>query len=545
MANAIFNLTLPDNEEVKSYAPGSPERELLKAKLAEMENQQVDIPLIIGGKEIRTGNTGNIVAPHNHKKILGKYHKAGEKEIRMAIDSAMEAYKIWSVMEWQDRAAIFSRAADMITLTDWRYTLNAASMLGQSKNVHQAEIDAACETADFFRFNIYYANKIYQEQPPHSPHGMWNRMEYRPLEGFVLAIAPFNFTTFNANLPGAPAIMGNVSILKPAATSVYSAYYIVKLLEAAGLPPGVINFLPGPGSTIGDIIFNDKNFAGLHFTGSTPVFQQMWKTISNNLPNYKSYPRIVGETGGKDFVFAHKSTDIRLLGVSLIQGAFEYQGQKCSAASRAYIPKSIWLEVKEYLVSELKKLKTGDVTDFSNYNNAVIDQAAFDTITGYIKYAEESKEAEIIVGGKYNDKVGYYINPTVIVTTNPKFKTMEEEIFGPVLTVYVYDDDKYEETLHLCDETSPYALTGSIFAQDRLAIVTADKILRHAAGNFYINDKPTGAVVGQQPFGGARGSGTNDKAGSFLNLVRWVSPRTIKENFVARKDFRYPFMLEK
>ncbi len=545
MANAIFNLALPDNEEVKSYEPGSPERELLKAKLAEMENQQVDIPLIIGGKEIRTGNTGNIVTPHNHKKILGKYHKAGEKEIRMAIDSAMEAYKIWSVMEWHDRAAIFSRAADMITLTDWRYTLNAASMLGQSKNVHQAEIDAACETADFFRFNIYYANKIYQEQPPHSPHGMWNRMEYRPLEGFVLAIAPFNFTTFNANLPGAPAIMGNVAILKPAATSVYSAYYIVKLLEAAGLPPGVINFLPGPGSTIGDIIFNDKNFAGLHFTGSTPVFQQMWKTISNNLPNYKSYPRIVGETGGKDFVFAHKSADIRLLGVSLIQGAFEYQGQKCSAASRAYIPKSIWSEVKEYLVAELNKLKTGDVTDFSNYNNAVIDQAAFDTITGYIKYAEESKEAEIIVGGKYNDKVGYYINPTVIVTTNPKFKTMEEEIFGPVLTVYVYDDDKYEETLHLCDETSPYALTGSIFAQDRLAIVTADKILKHAAGNFYINDKPTGAVVGQQPFGGARGSGTNDKAGSFLNLVRWVSPRTIKENFVARKDFRYPFMLEK
>jgi 1-pyrroline-5-carboxylate dehydrogenase len=545
MANAIFNLALPENEEVKTYAPGSPERELLKAKLAEMENQPVDIPLIIGGKEIRTGDTGNIVTPHNHKHILGKYHKAGEKEVRMAIDAAMEAYKTWSVMDWQDRVAIFSRAADMITLTDWRYTINAATMLGQSKNVYQAEIDAACETADFFRFNIYYANKIYQEQPPHSPHGMWNRMEYRPLEGFVLAIAPFNFTTFNANLPGAPAIMGNVAILKPAGTSVYSAYYIIKLLEAAGLPPGVINFLPGPGSTIGNIIFNDKNFAGLHFTGSTPVFQQMWKTISNNLPNYKSYPRIVGETGGKDFVFAHKSTDVRLLGVSLIQGAFEYQGQKCSAASRAYIPKSIWPEVKEYLVTELRKLKTGDVADFSNYNNAVIDQAAFDTITGYIKYAEESKDAEIIVGGKFNDKVGYFINPTVIVTTDPKFKTMEEEIFGPVLTIYVYEDDKYEETLHLCDETSPYALTGAIFAQDRGAIVTADKILKHAAGNFYINDKPTGAVVGQQPFGGARGSGTNDKAGSFLNLVRWVSPRTIKENFVARKDFRYPFMLEK
>lgn len=545
MANAIFNLGLPDNEEVKSYAPGSPERELLKARLAEMQNEQVDIPLIIGGKEIRTGNTENIVLPHNHKKVLGKYHKAGEKEVQMAIDAAMEAYKIWSVMEWQDRAAIFSRAADMITLTDWRYTINAATMLGQSKNVHQAEIDAACETADFFRFNLYYANKIYQEQPPHSPHGMWNRMEYRPLEGFVFAIAPFNFTTFNANLPGAPAIMGNVSILKPAGTSVYSAYYIIKLLEAAGLPPGVINFVPGSGPTLGNVIFNDKNFAGLHFTGSTPVFQQMWKTISNNLPKYKTYPKIVGETGGKDFVFAHSSSDVRSLGVSLIQGAFEYQGQKCSAASRAYIPKSIWPEVKEYMVGELKKLKTGDVADFSNYNNAVIDKKAFDSITGYIKYAKESKDAEIIVGGKYNDKVGYFINPTVIVTTNPKFKTMEEEIFGPVLTVYIYEDDKFEETLHLCDETSPYALTGAIFAQDRTAIITADRILKHAAGNFYINDKPTGAVVGQQPFGGARGSGTNDKAGSFLNLVRWVSPRTIKENFVARKDFRYPFMLEK
>ncbi|MBA4406791.1 1-pyrroline-5-carboxylate dehydrogenase [bacterium] len=545
MANAIFNLALPDNEEVKSYAPGTPERELLKAKLAEMQNQKVDIPLIIGGKEIRTGNTENIVLPHNHKKVLGKYHKAGEKEVQMAIDAAMEAYKIWSVMEWQDRAAIFSRAADMITLTDWRYTINAATMLGQSKNAHQAEIDAACETADFFRFNLYYANKIYQEQPPHSPAGMWNRIEYRPLEGFVFAIAPFNFTTFNANLPGAPAIMGNVSILKPAGTSVYSAYYIIKLLEAAGLPPGVINFLPGSGPTLGNVIFNDKNFAGLHFTGSTPVFQQMWKTISNNLPKYKTYPKIVGETGGKDFIFAHHSTDVRLLGVSMIQGAFEYQGQKCSAASRAYIPKSIWPEVKEYMVSELKKLKTGDVADFSNYNNAVIDKKAFDSITGYIKYAQESKDAEIIVGGKFNDKVGYFINPTVIVTTNPKFKTMEEEIFGPVLTVYVYEDEKFEETLHICDETSPYALTGAIFAQDRLAIITADRILKHAAGNFYINDKPTGAVVGQQPFGGARGSGTNDKAGSFLNLVRWVSPRTIKENFVARKDFRYPFMLEK
>jgi 1-pyrroline-5-carboxylate dehydrogenase len=544
MANAIFNFSLPANEDVKSYAPGTPEREALKQKIKEMQNRQIDIPLIIGGKEIRTGNTSNIVMPHNHKHILGKYHKAGEKEVYMAIEAAIEAWKIWSVMEWHDRAAIFSRAADMITLTDWRYILNAATMLGQSKNVHQAEIDAACETADFFRFNIFYANKIYQEQPPHSPHGMWNRMEYRPLEGFVYAIAPFNFTTFNANLPGAPAIMGNVSILKPAATSVYSAYYIIKLLEAAGLPPGVINFLPGSGPTISNIIFENRNFAGLHFTGSTPVFQQMWKTISNNLPKYKSYPRIVGETGGKDFVFAHKSADSRGIGVSLIQGAFEYQGQKCSAASRAYIPKSLWPEVKNYMVTELKKLKTGDVSDFSNYNNAVIDKGAFDSIVSYIEYARKSDEAEIILGGDYDDSVGYFINPTIIVTTNPKFKTMEEEIFGPVLTVFVYDDEKFEETLHLCDETSPYALTGSIFGQDRTAIVTADKILKHSAGNFYINDKPTGAVVGQQPFGGARGSGTNDKAGSFLNLVRWVSPRTIKENFVVRKDFRYPFMNE-
>jgi 1-pyrroline-5-carboxylate dehydrogenase len=545
MVNAIFNFSLPANEEVKSYAPGTPEREALKSKLKEMQSQQIDIPLIIGGKEIRTGNTANIVMPHNHKHVLGKYHKAGEKEVNMAIEAAMEAYKIWSVMEWHDRAAIFSRAADMITLTDWRYILNASTMLCQSKNVHQAEIDAVCETADFFRFNIFYANKIYQEQPPHSPHGMWNRMEYRPLEGFVYAIAPFNFTTFNANLPGAPAIMGNVSILKPAGTSVYSAYFIVKLLEAAGLPPGVINFLPGSGPTISNIIFENRNFAGLHFTGSTPVFQQMWKTISNNLPKYKTYPRIVGETGGKDFVFVHKSADARGVGVSLIQGAFEYQGQKCSAASRTYIPKSLWPEVKHYLVTELKKLKTGDVADFSNYNNAVIDKAAFDTIVSYIEYARNNKDAEIIVGGDYDDKVGYFINPTIIVTTDPKFKTMEEEIFGPVLTVYVYDDEKYEETLHLCDETSPYALTGAIFGQDRTAIVTADRILKHAAGNFYINDKPTGAVVGQQPFGGARGSGTNDKAGSFLNLVRWVSPRTIKENFVTRKDFRYPFMSEK
>ena len=545
MANAVFHHPLPENEPVRTYAPGSQERELLKAKLAEMQNQVIDIPIIIGGKEIRTGDTEDIVMPHNHKHVLGKFHKAGEKEAKMAIESAMEAWKTWSAMEWQDRVAIFLRAADLITLTDWRYTINAATMLGQSKNVHQAEIDAACETADFFRFNVYYANKIYQEQPPHSPHGMWNRMEYRPLEGFVYAIAPFNFTTFNANLPGAPAIVGNVSILKPASTSVYSAYYIIKLLEAAGLPKGVINFLPGSGSAISKVMFESKHFAGLHFTGSTGVFQSLWQDISKNLNKFISYPRIVGETGGKDFVFAHSSANVRGLGVALIQGAFEYQGQKCSAASRAYIPKSIWPELKEYLVTELKALKTGEPTDFSNYNNAVIDKKSFDNIVSYIEYAKNSSEAEIVVGGKYNSTKGYYVNPTVIVTTNPKFKTMEEEIFGPVLTVYVYEDEKFEETLKLCDETSPYALTGAIFAQDREAIVTADRILKHSAGNFYINDKPTGAVVGQQPFGGARGSGTNDKAGSFLNLVRWVSPRTIKESFVPRKDFTYPFMGDK
>lgn len=542
MANAVFHHPLPDNEPVKTYAPGSSERELLKARLEEMQNEVIDIPLIIDGKEIRTGITEDIVMPHNHKHVIGRFHKAGEKEVQMAIDSAMEAWKTWSAMEWQDRVAIFLRAADMITLTGWRYTLNAATMLGQSKNVHQAEIDAACETADFLRFNVYYANKIYQEQPPHSPHGMWNRMEYRPLEGFIYAVAPFNFTTFNANLPGAPAIVGNVAILKPASTSVYSAYYTIKLLEAAGLPKGVINFLPGSGSVISKVIFQSKHFAGLHFTGSTGVFQSLWQEISANLPKYTSYPRIVGETGGKDFVFAHSSANVRGLGVALIQGAFEYQGQKCSAASRAYIPKSLWPELKEYLVTELKQLKTGEPTDFSNYNNAVIDKKSFDNIVSYIEYAKNSKEAEIVAGGKYNSTKGYYVNPTVILTTNPKFKSMEEEIFGPVLTVYVYEDEKFEETLHLCDETSPYGLTGSIFAQDRDAIVLADKILKHAAGNFYINDKPTGATVGQQPFGGARGSGTNDKAGSFLNLVRWISPRTIKESFVPRKDFKYPFM---
>jgi len=545
MANAKFNVPLPPNEPVKSYAPGTSERTALKNQLNAMVRQTIEIPLIIGGKEIRTGDMDNCVCPHDHKTVLAKYHKAGEKEIKMAIDSAMEAQKIWSKMEWHDRIAVFLKAADLISLTEWRYILNSATMLGQSKNVFQAEIDSAAELSDFFRFNAYYAMKIYEEQPLHSPVGMWNRMEYRPLEGFIFAVAPFNFTSICGNLPTSPAIMGNVALLKPASSAVYSAYWIMKLLEAAGLPEGVINFIPGSGSRVGNIVMDSEHFGGIHFTGSTATFQSMWKTVANNLSKYKSYPRIVGETGGKDFVFAHSSADIEALGAALIRGAFEYQGQKCSAASRAYIPKSIWNKLKDYLISELNTVKIGDVLDFTNFINAVIDKNAFATITSYIEFARKSSEAEIIYGGKYNDSVGYFIEPTIILTTNPKFKTMEEEIFGPVLTIFVYDDDKYEETLHLCDETSPYSLTGAIFAQDRKAIELADKILTNAAGNFYINDKPTGAVVGQQPFGGARASGTNDKAGSYLNLLRWVSARTIKENFVPPKDYRYPFMLEK
>lgn len=545
MANAKFNLPLPPNEPVKSYAPGTPERTALKNQLNAMVQHTIEIPLIIGGKEIKTGNTEKCVCPHNHKTILAYYHKASEKEIEIAIEAAMQAHKIWSKMEWHDRIAVFLKAADLISLTEWRYILNAATMLGQSKNVFQAEIDSAAELADFFRFNAYYAMKIYEEQPLHSPIGMWNRMEYRPLEGFIFAVAPFNFTSICGNLPTAPAIMGNVALLKPASSAVYSAYWIMKLLEAAGLPEGVINFIPGSGAKVGSIVMDSEYFGGIHFTGSTSTFNSMWKTVAGNLSKYKSYPRIVGETGGKDFVFAHSSADVEALGVALIRGAFEYQGQKCSAASRAYIPKSIWNNLKDYLINELKTVKMGDVLDFTNFINAVIDKNAFASITSYIEYAKNSKEAEIIYGGNYDDSVGYFIEPTIILTSNPKFKTMEEEIFGPVLTIYVYDDSKYEETLHLCDETSPYALTGSIFAQDRKAIELADKILTHSAGNFYINDKPTGAIVGQQPFGGARASGTNDKAGSYLNLLRWVSARTIKENFVPPKDYRYPFMLEK
>ena len=545
MANANFKTPVPQNEPIRNYAPGSPEKKALKAKLDELSSQQIDIPIIIGGKEIRTGDTDKCVMPHNHKHQLGTYHKVSEKEVTAAIDSNMEAHKAWSRMDFSDRAAIFLKAADLLANTEWRYIINAATMLGQSKNPFQAEIDSACELVDFFRFNVHYANQIYSEQPMYSPVGMWNRLEYRSLEGFIFAVAPFNFTSITGNLPTAPAIMGNVALLKPASSSVYSAYYIMKLLEAAGLPAGVINFIPGSGSKVGNPVLDSEHFGGIHFTGSTPVFQNMWKVASTNLPKYKSYPRLVGETGGKDFIFAHSSADVVSLGVSLIRGSFEYQGQKCSASSRAYIPKSIWGQLKEYIVEEIKTIKMGDPTDFTNFFNAVIDKAAFNTIKEYIDYAKNANDAEIICGGNYDDSVGYFVEPTVIVTTDPKFKSMEEEIFGPVMTIYVYDDNKFEETLTICDQTSPYALTGAIFANDKYAVDIASKALLHSAGNFYINDKPTGAVVGQQPFGGARGSGTNDKAGSHLNLIRWVSARTIKENFIPLRDYRYPFLQEK
>ncbi len=544
MANAKFSYPLPPNEPVKSYAPGSPERTQLKTKLSEMRGTEIEIPLIIGGQEIKTGKMGTCILPHNHQKVVGRFHQAGEKEVKMAIDAALQARKKWAAMQWYDRVAIFVKAAELLA-GSWRDALNAATMLGQSKNAYQAEIDSAAELIDFFRFNSYYAMQIFEQQPPYSPSGVWNRMEYRPLEGFVFAVTPFNFTSIAGNLPTAPALMGNVILWKPASSAVYSAYFLMRLFQEAGVPDGVINFIPGSGSQVGNPVLKSPYLAGIHFTGSTSVFQGMWKSVGENIKNYNSYPRIVGETGGKDFIFAHKSADIRSLGVALIRGAFEYQGQKCSAASRAYIPKSIWDGLRNYMIKELKTVKMGDVEDFSNFMNAVIDQGAFATITGYIEYAKKSKDAKILFGGNYDNSKGYFIEPTVVVTTNPKFKTMEEEIFGPVLTIYVYEDDQYEETLHLCDQTSPYALTGAIFAQDRYAVELADRLLVNAAGNYYINDKPTGAVVGQQPFGGGRASGTNDKAGSYLNLIRWVTPRTIKENFVPPTDYRYPFLKEK
>ncbi|RKY50501.1 MAG: 1-pyrroline-5-carboxylate dehydrogenase [Candidatus Neomarinimicrobiota bacterium] len=541
MSNGIFKVPTAVNEPILSYAPGSPERARLEKKLKELKKTTVEIPLIIGGKEVRTGNLGKCHIPHDHHHDLGVFHQAGEKEIGMAVKAAAEAWKTWSEMPWEDRAAIFKRMAVLLS-GPYRDLLNAATMLGQSKSVFQAEIDSACELIDFFNFNADYMCQIYKDQPPYNTKETWNRLEYRPFEGFIFAVTPFNFTSIAGNLPTSPALMGNTVLWKPASSAVYSAYFLMKLFKEAGLPDGVINFIPGKGSVVGRMVMENENLAGIHFTGSTAVFQNMWKTVGNNIANYKTYPRIVGETGGKDFIFAHASADPDELITAMVRGAFEYQGQKCSAASRAYIPETLWNTIKDKYVETVKSIPMGDPTDLKNFMGAVIDEAAFKNITKYIDLVRESREAEFITGGNYDGSRGWFIEPTTILTTNPKFITMEEEIFGPVISLYIYKDEVYEETLKLCDETSPYALTGAIFAKDRYAIRKAEKILRHAAGNFYINDKPTGAVVGQQPFGGSRASGTNDKAGSPMNLMRWVSMRAIKENFIPPKDYRYPHM---
>jgi len=540
MSNAYFKVPELYNEPIKSYAPGSSEKKELKDKLEEFQSQEVEIPLIIGREEVRTGNTADIRPPHDHQKKLGLYHKGGKEEVEMAIKAALEARKTWAEMPWEHRVSIFLKAADLLA-GPWRSTLNTATMLGQSKTVFQAEIDSACELIDFWRFNAYFMTELMAEQP-YSPPGFWNRCEYRPLEGFVFAVTPFNFTSIAGNLPTAPAMVGNVALWKPASSAVYSAYYLMKVLEEGGLPPGVINFIPGSGANIGDPVLESPDLAGIHFTGSTEVFQSMWKKVGEQIATMKYYPRIVGETGGKDFIFAHPSAKIRPLVVAAIRGAFEYQGQKCSAASRMYIPASLWPAFKERYIAEVAKIKMGSPEDFTNFMTAVIDKVSFDKIKSYIEYARESNEAELITGGNCDDSTGYFIEPTTIVTTNPKFKTMEEEIFGPVLTIFVYADDQLEKTLELCDQTSPYGLTGAIWAQDREALVKMANALRNAAGNFYINDKPTAAVVGQQPFGGGRASGTNDKAGSRLNMLRWMTVRAIKETMVPPEDWRYPFM---
>ncbi len=539
--NAVIRVPVPKNEPVFRYAPGSPEREALKRALEETAAQKIEIPLVIGGKEVRTGRLGKVFMPHDHGHVLAKYHQAGPEEVKQAIAAALEAQNLWQQMRWEERAAIFLKAADLLA-GKYRFTMNAGSMLSTSKNIFQAEIDAACELIDFLRFNVYYARRIYEEQPMINDRGSWNMLQYRPLEGFVFAVAPFNFTAIAGNLPTSPAIMGNVAVWKPASTCVFTPYLFMRILEEAGMPNGVINFVPGSGSVVGDVCLSDPNLAGIHFTGSTSVFRAMWRRVGENIGCYRTYPRIVGETGGKDFVFAHASADTAALVTALVRGAFEYQGQKCSAASRAYIPASIWPEVERHLKEEIVRIKMGDVRDFRNLVNAVIDRAAFDSITVYIDEARGSADAAIIAGGGYDDTKGFFIEPTVLLARKPDYKTMVEEIFGPVLTIYVYPDAGYEQTLDLCNGTSPYALTGAIFSRDRMATSLALRKLEHAAGNFYINDKPTGAVVGQQPFGGGRASGTNDKAGSIFNLLRWVSPRTIKETFTPSVKPDYPFM---
>lgn len=540
MNNAIYNFREPKNEAVLTYKPGSHERFLLEEELKLQKNKVVDIPLIIGGKEIRTGKTGKVVMPTDHNHLLATYHMATEKEVSMAIKAALDAKNEWLNLSWMERGAIMAKAAELIS-KKYRYQINAATMLGQGKNVLQAEIDSACEVADYLRFNTYFASLIYMEQPL-SENESINRLEYRPLEGFVYTVTPFNFTAIASNLNTSVALMGNTTVWKPASTSLLSNYYLMKILEEAGLPAGVINFIPGSGSLISNVVLKHRELAGIHFTGSNDTFNSLWKQVSENLLTYKSYPKLVGETGGKDFIFAHKSANPLELATAIVRGSFEYQGQKCSAASRSYIPESLWKDTKKHILRMIGEIRTGDVTDFKNYHNAVIDETAFDRIMKYINEVKSSDEATIIAGGTGDKSKGYFIDPTIIVTKNPHSLTMEEEIFGPVMTIYVYSDDKFEETLTLCDQTSPFGLTGAIFSNDKYAMITACRTLRYAAGNFYINDKPTGAMVGQQPFGGARASGTNDKAGSHLNLLRWVSPRTIKETLIPATDFKYPFM---
>jgi 1-pyrroline-5-carboxylate dehydrogenase len=540
MPKGFFNVPVPKNEPVLSYAPGSKERQLLKKALADARAQELDVPMYIGGQEVRSGNKKKLSPPHDHQHVLGYFHEGDKSHVEQAIQAALNARELWVNLGWEHRASIFLKAAELMA-GPYRYKMNAATMLGQSKNAYQAEIDSACELIDFLRFNVHYMSQIYHDQPESSP-GVWNRMEYRPLEGFTFALTPFNFTAIAGNLPTSMAMMGNTVVWKPANSQIYGANMIMQVLKEAGLPDGVINLVYVSGPDAGDVIFNHRDFAGIHFTGSTGVFQNMWKTIGGNIHKYRSYPRIVGETGGKDFVMVHKTSRAKEVATALSRGAFEYQGQKCSAASRAYIPSNLWEEVKKYLLEDLKSFKMGGTEDFGNFINAVIDEKAFNSITGYIEKARQNPMNEIIAGGKYDKTKGYFIEPTVIVSRDPSSVTMCEEIFGPVLTIYVYHAENFEQTLELVDSTSPYALTGSIFSGDRYAIELAAKKLSNAAGNFYINDKPTGAVVGQQPFGGARGSGTNDKAGAKVNLLRWVSLRTIKETFVPPVDYRYPFL---
>ena len=540
MSNGIFSVPDPRNEPIFAYAPGSPERRALRAQVEKMSKEVIEIAPLIGGRRVPTGHTAEAVMPHNHRHALAVWHKAGPKEVEQAIGAALEAHRKWSRMPWEHRAAVFLKAADLLA-GPYRMVLNAATMLGQSKTAHQAEIDSACELIDFWRFNLAYAEEIYRQQPRSSP-GCWNYVDYRPLEGFVFAVTPFNFTSIAGNLATAPAIMGNTVLWKPAPSAMYAAHFIMEVLETAGLPPGVVNMLPGLGADVGDPVLASPDLAGVHFTGSTATFQGIWEAIGRNIRRYRAYPRIVGETGGKDFVFAHASAEVPALATALVRGAFEFQGQKCSAASRAFIPASLWPALGKALREQIAEIRVGDVADFGNFMGAVIDRAAFAKIRGYIDFARSSPDAEILVGGACDDAKGYFIEPTLVRAKRPDLRLMREEIFGPVLTVYVYQDQEMDETLKICDQGSPYGLTGAVLARDRGAIATITEALRHAAGNFYINDKPTGAVVGQQPFGGGRASGTNDKAGSALNLLRWVSPRTIKETFVPPTDFRYPFM---